>query len=196
MNPDAYTSELQPMLLKARSVRGHKLRFRDALPADAAFILRLRTDGEKSKYLSQTVASLERQTAWLEVYGRGSGQAYFVIENAVGRPVGTVRLYDPVGHSFCWGSWIKDDGAPPSFALESALLVYHYGRSLGFTASHFDVRVDNERVCAFHERLGARRVRSTALDHHYVMDAGAIDAALQAHARFLPEGVHIEAAGD
>lgn len=182
-----------PAIHRVRRVIGHKLVFRDATPQDAAFILGLRTDADKSRFLSATPPSLEQQTDWLHRYQTGSGQAYFVIENRQGHPVGTVRLYDAQGRSFCWGSWIKAEGAPPGFAMESALMVYHYGQSLGFEASHFDVRIGNERVCAFHERLGAKRVRSSTLDHFYVMDQAAIRCALATHARFLPDGVTVEA---
>ena len=90
-------------------------------------------------------------------------------------PIGTIRLYDPQGDSFCWGSWILAQGSPASAAMESALMVYAYAVDyLGFTAAHFDVRRGNERVWRFHERFGAVRVRETALDYWYRLDLPAI----------------------
>jgi RimJ/RimL family protein N-acetyltransferase len=192
--PTGTSGDAPPRLRKATRVVGHRLVFRDATPADAAFILRLRTDPAKNAHLSATAPSLEAQSAWLARYAQDDTQAYFVIENRDGRPVGTVRLYDARGASFCWGSWIKDDGAPLGFAMESALMVYTYALHLGFTAAHFDVRVDNEHVWAFHEKLGARRVATHGPDHFYEMDGETIRRLLATHARHLPAGIEVEPA--
>jgi len=118
-------------------------------------------------------------------------QAYFIIDFQ-GAPVGTVRLYDARGYSFCWGSWILADGRPQHAAMESALMVYAYALDhLGFTAAHFDVRKGNERVWQFHERFGARRVAATELDYLYTLDQAAISESRRRYARFLPDGVTV-----
>ena len=52
------------------------------------------------------------QEAWLERYAHRDNEAYFIIENSRRESLGTVRLYNSVGKSFCWGSWIIKDGAP------------------------------------------------------------------------------------
>lgn len=76
--------------------------FRNAVVDDAEFILSLRTDPDKAKYLSQTRNNLEQQRNWLENYSINEGQAYFIIEND-GEAIGTVRLYDAKGKSFAGG---------------------------------------------------------------------------------------------
>src|SRR5690606_12411597 len=144
-------------LRKAARVVGKTLAFRNAEVKDAAFILSLRTDAEKSRYLSAVSGELAEQEAWLERYAEADDQAYFIIEYQ-DEPIGTVRLYDPQGDSFCWGSWILHSSRPGQAAMESALMVYAYAIDhLGFTAAHFDVRKGNERVWQFHERFGAVR---------------------------------------
>lgn len=145
-------------LRKAARVVGKTLSFRDASLDDAAFILSLRTDTEKSRYLSAVSGELAEQQAWLERYALSDNQAYFIIGNQ-GAPIGTVRLYDPQGESICWGSWTLHSSRPSHAAMESALMVYAYAIDhLGFAAAHFDVRKGNERVWRFHERFGAKRV--------------------------------------
>lgn len=182
-----------PVIAKARRVHGRQLVLRNAGVADAAFILSLRTDADKSRHLSQVSGSLQDQVDWLGRYARSDDQAYFIIEARDGTPLGTVRLYDAQGESFCWGSWILKDGAPTGAALESALLVYRYAiDALGFRAAHFDVRIDNEGVWSFHERFGACRVRSTGIDHFYTLGLEAIQASLRRYARFLPEPIRVE----
>lgn len=166
---------------------------RDVTAADAAFILRLRTDERKSRYLSKTPAALNAQIRWLNEYAQVQDQAYFIIQDYAGEPVGTVRLYDPREDSFCWGSWILKDGAPQTAAIESALIVYAYAIDhLGFKRAHFDVRKGNESVWRFHERFGAKRVGETDQDYLYEIDSIAIDSARRRYHKFLPQSITIE----
>lgn len=187
-----YRPAATPRYLKPRRISGHKLRFRDAVPADAAFILGLRTDPVKSRHLSATANDLAKQQAWLEAYARDASQVYFIMEDAQGTPVGTVRLYDARGDSFCWGSWIIKEGMPGNYAIESALMVYRYALSLGFTRAHFEVRKDNASVWRFHERFGAARTGETEQEFLYTISGDAIAASLKKYARYLPEGIRVE----
>lgn len=171
---------------------GKTLAFRDARIDDAAFILSLRTDVEKSRYLSAVSGELAEQQAWLDRYAQADDQAYFIIEFQ-DAPIGAVRLYDPQGDSFCWGSWILAPGSPAFAAMESALMVYAYAVDhLGFTAAHFDVRKGNERVWRFHERFGAQRVAETEHDFFYRLDRESIAASRQRYRRFLAGSVSVE----
>ncbi len=178
-------------LRKAARVVGKTLTFRNAGVQDAAFILSLRTDAKKSRYLSAVSGELAEQEGWLERYATADDQAYFIIEFQ-DEPIGTVRLYDPQGVSFCWGSWILKDGRPSHAAMESALMVYAYAVDyLGFKAAHFDVRKGNERVWQFHERFGARRTAETKLDYFYILDNEAIAASRERYRRFLEGSVAV-----
>jgi len=179
-------------LLKAAFVVGKTLSFRNATVFDAAFILSLRTDVEKSRYLSAVSGDLEEQQTWLESYAHAQDQAYFIIEFN-NTQIGTVRLYDPQGESFCWGSWILHSSRPSHAALESALMVYAYAVDhLGFTSAHFDVRKGNERVWQFHERFGAHRISESSLDFFYRIDGQAIADTRERYKRFLDHPVEVE----
>jgi RimJ/RimL family protein N-acetyltransferase len=181
-----------PRLGKARRVQGKTLVFRDAAVDDAGFILGLRTDELKSRHLSRTSGALADQQAWLAGYGQRDGEVYFVIESLAGEKLGTVRLYDAQGDSFCWGSWILSDAAPSSAAIESALMVYAYALdTLGFTNAHFQVNLANERVCAFHERFGAQRVSQDDVEIEYTLANAAIREAMKRYARFLPDPLKV-----
>jgi RimJ/RimL family protein N-acetyltransferase len=183
-------TSLHPKLLKAKKVIGNKLAFRDITIGDASFILGLRTDEYKSRYLNSTVNDLERQKKWLDDYAKSEDQAYFIIESLSGRLMGAVRLYDPRGKSFCWGSWILIQGAPQAAAIESALMVYSYALDhLGFSGSHFDVRKGNERVWRFHERFGARRVGESEIDYFYEINTEEIRVARAKYKKYLPENI-------
>jgi len=176
---------------KAKEVIGKTLVFRDASEDDAEFIYSLRVDPEKSKYLSKVSQELSDQRAWLKNYENRDDQAYFIIEFER-KSIGTIRLYDQKDNSFCWGSWILINSRPSHAAMESALMVYSYAfTDLGFTASHFDVRKENEKVWQFHERFGAKRESESDLDFFYSLNETAIREALDKYSRFLPNPVTV-----
>jgi len=177
---------------KACKVIGKTLVFRDVEIGDADFILSLRCDPRKSRYISRTDCDTHKQIKWIEEYGRRIDEAYFVIESKTGDSLGTVRIYDPVGMSFSWGSWMLKCGSPRHAAIESALMVYDYAINyLGFEESHFDVRKGNERVWKFHERFGAVRTGETDLDFFYKISVAEIEASIEKYERYLPGGVEV-----
>jgi RimJ/RimL family protein N-acetyltransferase len=179
------------MIKKSHQVIGKTLAFRNACREDAAFILGLRNDPVKSRYLSSTSAQLQDQYSWLETYEKTTDQAYFIIDYK-DIPIGTVRLYDQRGKSFCWGSWILSDSRPTHAAMESALMVYSYATTdLGFSAAHFDVRKENEKVWKFHERFGALKVREENDDYYFSINLDAINSSLSKYAKFLSEPVTV-----
>ena len=179
-------------LLKAGKVIGNKVVFRNATTDDADFIVQLRTDPDKGKYLSHTSSDVALQVGWLEQYATDNTQVYFIIEDKHGERFGTVRLYDPRRDSFCWGSWILRDGRPSGFAMESALMVYRYALTLGFTWSRFDVRKGNATVWKFHERLGALRIAETDEEYFYQMSTETIYLTLKKYKEYLPKGIEVE----
>lgn len=163
---------------------------RDAGPDDAAFVLRLRADERNARHLSQVSGGLAKQQDWLHDYANRVDQAYFIIADDQGADLGTVRIYDAVGDSFCWGSWIISDAAPGFAAIESALMVYFYAiHELGFRRAHFQVQRGNERVRQFHLRFGAHCVAEDASQFHFALSTVAIETALLKYRRFLPNGI-------
>ncbi len=177
---------------KPEKVFGKNVIFRNANVDDAEFILNLRTDPIKGKYLSSTSTDLNLQIAWLEKYAMDDTQIYFIIENKSGERFGTVRIYDKREDSFCWGSWILRDGRPSGFAIESALMVYSFALALGFKNSHFDVRKNNESVWRFHERFGAIRVGENNEDYFYRISYSNIKKSIENYKKYLPNGVKID----
>lgn len=181
-----------PAFLKPQKITGHKLIMRNATVADASYIVALRTDEQKSRFISSTSADIKPQEQWLEKYALDDRQVYFIIQNMQGENIGTVRLYDQQADSFCWGSWIIQAGAASSSSIESALMVYHYGLALGFQSAHFDVRKGNESVWKFHERFGAIKTGESTEDFYYRIAASDISNSLGRYAKFLPTGIQID----
>ena len=183
-----------PVMKKAGQVAGANVLLRNASVDDAEFILALRLDPHKRRYLSPTSASLDDQISWLRHYETDATQAYFVVCDRNLERLGCVRMYDPFEASYCWGSWLMRDGVSPVIALESVLLVYAYGRHLGFRFARFAVRKDNVRVWRFHERtFSADRVRETDLDYHFVLIEEKIEASLRKFSRLITHPLAVSA---
>ena len=108
-------------------------------------------------FLHKTEYNLENQVAYIKRYFELSDEWYFIIENKKGERIGTYRIYDVQGDSFCIGSWLMIDGVSPAESFESDWLLRMYGFDvLGFKKIHFEVRKGNKKVIAYHKMLGAR----------------------------------------
>ena len=178
---------------KADSITGKTLVLRNASTSDANFVHGLRIDEEKSRHLSKVTDNVDAQVRWLENYASKTGEAYFIIEGLDKTALGTVRIYDAQGDSFCWGSWILSKGAPASAAIESALIVYAYALDhLGFKNSHFQVHKENESVWRFHERFGAIRHFEDDIQFHYTLAHKDILASVTRYRRFLNNGISVQ----
>jgi len=160
---------------------------------DAEFIVRLRSDESKGKYLSASDNYLAAQRAWITEYKErelAGSEYYFVIQGVDGECLGVVRLYDFQGDSFCWGSWIMKPGAPSYAAIESALTVYEIAfGELHFKQSHFDVRKKNEKVVGFHKRFGAEVVNEDADNWYFVITEENYASAKLRYSKFWMRGV-------
>ncbi len=183
-------------ILKSSFIIGRTIQFRNVSVDDAEFIYKLRSNNKKNKYLSNIPKGIENQISWIKNYEKSIGQAYFIIEEKnLKNRIGTVRIYDAIHHprpSFCWGSWILSSDAHSTAAIESALLVYEYGFGyLGFCESHFDVRVKNESVWKFHERMGAERVSETETDIYYKIILEKYNISKNKYNKYLPDGIKV-----
>lgn len=170
-------------------VDGRKTRLRLVELEDADFLLALRMDPEKNSYLSAVENDLGKQIEWLHDYKKREKQGaeyYFIIEDLEGTPFGSLRLYDFIGVSFCWGSWILNDDRPSYMAVESALMVYeHAFYTLNFNNCHFDVRKENTKVIAFHERFGAKVTSEDDLNFYFNYSKADYESIRPRYMRFL-----------
>lgn len=168
-------------------VRGKSIFFREVGIDDADFIVALRTDPAKNKFISTTSSDVEEQKRFIGRYRESESDFYFVICDWQSREVGTIRLYDVRSESFCWGSWILVTDAPATAALESALLMYEFAFfALHYKRSHFDVRKENTRVVEFHKRLGASVVSENELNLYFTFERDAYILIREKYKRFLP----------
>ena len=155
-------------------ITGKTIALRTAEITDAEFILELRTQSDKTQFLSQVENDLAKQQAWLKAYKHkelNGEEYYFVIETHAGQKLGLVRVYDLQLDSFCWGSWLIKDGAPFMASLESMVMVYEFGFGyLNKAVARIDVRAENKKVISTHKNFGAKILSITALDYFFEME--------------------------
>lgn len=144
---------------------GKYVTLREVAVDDAEFILSLRCDERKTQYLHRTEYNLEKQVEYIKKYFAIPDEWYFIIMNKENERIGTYRIYDVQGDSFCIGSWLLVDGVNAAESFESDYILRMYGFDvLGFKRIHFDVRKGNRKVIAYHKMVGARIVCETDID--------------------------------
>jgi hypothetical protein len=165
------------------------IQFRLVDISDAEFILSLRTDPTKNKFISSVENDLEAQRQWLIDYKqreRNSKEYYFIIESLDQEKLGTIRIYDLKGDSFCWGSWILKQDAPAYAAIEAVLSIYEIGLyRLGFAQSHTDVRKGNQAVISFLTDFGAVITHEDDNDYYFRMTQQKYEQTKKKYRRFL-----------
>ena len=73
------------------------------------------------------------------------------------------------------------------FALESVLLVYAYGKYLGFNQARIEVRKLNVHVWRFHERLfSANLLNEDEENRNYILKKENIDEVLEKYRNLIP----------
>lgn len=203
-------------IFKTLPLVGNNIIMRLAEVSDAEFILEMRLDSKKNRYISKVENDLEKQILWLKEYKKREDKCkefYFIIESKnanltqkgeifntntdskkvmnfeTREKLGLVRIYDFKLDSFCWGSWIIKDSAPKLAAIESAMQVYIFAfEILGFKNSHFDVRNDNISVINFHKRLfNATITHTDSLNTYFTYSYADFLESKKKYARFLPK---------
>lgn len=166
---------------------GKSIVFREIQVSDAEFVLGLRLDLKKNQFISSVPNDIEKQRNFICDYLNDNSSYYFIICNKINFvPVGTIRIYDIQGDSFCWGSWILSQDASKFSAIESALLIYDFAfLALHYKKSHFDVRKNNTNVVEFHKRFGAEIVEEDEENYYFQYDLNSYLLARKKYQRYL-----------
>lgn len=124
---------------------------------DAQFIVELRSDSDRAKYLNPTSVDVEKQKKWILDYFERKNDYYFkVTNNFTGKNEGLISVYDIEKEEGEVGRWIlfKDSLA----ATESMLLIYKFAfNHLNLRKTFTRTLTENEKVVSFHDSIGANR---------------------------------------
>lgn len=146
-------------------ILGKNIDLRAVQISDAEFILSLRLDAELNKHLSHVDDDINKQRDWIIECSYKKDEWYFIVQDKTAKPVGTIRIYNIQGDTFCWGSWIIIPPARKYASFESAYLLYKFAfENLKFDKSEFDIRKENIITINFHKKFGATYVGESDID--------------------------------
>jgi hypothetical protein len=165
------------------------LTFRLVEESDAQFILSLRTNKERARYLSATDDNLQKQTEWIKAYKQREAERkeyYVLFEDDNRQPLGVFRLYDITDENFTSGSWLIKPGCDEFVGLKSDLFIGFFANEiLKLGDCFFDVRKDNKKVLRYH-KMYAKVIDEDELNVYFVMDR----AAYEKKSNFLTSIIH------
>ena len=137
--------------------------------ADAAFIVKLRTDPSLAKFLHATDNDVEKQKEWIRNYKKRekNGLDYYFIHSFNGEDFSVNRIYDITEVQGTSGSWICKPGTEADKMVASMLIERDIlFELLDMSLDHFDVRRGNKKVWKFHQQMGASIVGEDELNFY------------------------------
>jgi RimJ/RimL family protein N-acetyltransferase len=137
-------------------IRGFAFGLRPITLEDAEFIVQLRSDPERTRFLHPVPLAVEAQRAYLKQYFDRENDYYFVIEcHRDNSREGLVGIYDVDLQERAgeWGRWILRPGSLA--AVESALRIYEAAfEHLHLEQIYSHTFLDNRSVVSFHDHCG------------------------------------------
>jgi hypothetical protein len=111
---------------------------------DAAFIVKLRTDPIKSRYIGSTDGSVENQKEWIRQYKERehNGTDYYLIFYYGAKPAGVARIYGIEDNHFIHGSWVFANNVPPFCSLAAAIIA----REIAYDTLGLEEEIDTSGI--------------------------------------------------
>lgn len=156
-------------LPKNAILEGKYVNFREVSIDDAEFILELRCNEKKSRFIHKTEYNLEKQINYIKRYLTLDNEWYFIVENKNHEPIGTNSIYphpiadehwkDPnnpnIGREGL-GRWLAKDGLSPLQTIESDyLIIAIFFDVFKFPFAPLIIHKDNKHVLNYHLNWGA-----------------------------------------
>lgn len=167
-----------------KPIEGKYVNLREAEIEDSEFILSLRTDPKKSRFINKTDSDLQKQIEYMKRYKTFSDEWYFIIENKKNESIGTQRIYPYPKIADCWinsenpsngiygpGSWLLKDGISPMESIESDYLVKKFFfKTLCLPIHPMMIHESNKTVLSFHQRWGAKIFGYDVASKHHLLN--------------------------
>ena len=156
---------------QVQRISGSNMMLVAADASHAEFILSLRQEERKKRFLSGSSENLAEQIAWMNQRQMLDNDAYFIIYEIQqpSQPLGTIRLHDVIDekNSISVGSWVMRDGVQPKKTLEALSLAIEYIIRSGYSICHFEVHKASLSALRLYTKLGTQIVGET--EHAYLL---------------------------
>lgn len=118
---------------------------------DAEYIVQLRTNPTKNRYIHSTLNDVKAQKEWIRLYKQreAEGKEYYFIFSYQDENVGVARIYEIEDDSFTSGSWLAS-----SNMVGIGVLCDIISREIAFdlypdSLNYFDIRKGNKSVIRY-----------------------------------------------
>lgn len=148
------------------------LAFRLVDVGDAEYILSLRTDKRRARFIHETENDLAKQIEWIRSYKQREreGREYYFIYYLNDKPVGVNRVYNIYEYYGTIGSWICNPDNEPDTSFKTNILLYDLiFEYLKLDITLFDVRKANKHVWKVHKMFGAEQVGESEIDYYFTL---------------------------
>lgn len=135
---------------------------------DADFIVKLRTDAKRSRFIHKTDNDVSKQVEWIRNYKQreAEGLEYYFIYDINGKPFGVYRIYDMHDDHCTEGSWVCLPLEDSSKTIASALIIRDIiFEDFQFDYDLFNVSVGNNKVKKFHKISGATIIEENPVEY-------------------------------
>jgi hypothetical protein len=142
---------------------------------DADFILKLRTDKSKSKYISSTTNDVEEQKKWIRSYKereKAGLEYYFIAYDENKEAFATYRIYNKTDQMIEIGSFItKQNYQNPINAIKLDVLIKEYVfETLNYDKFNFEVRKMNSTVVKYQKQFKPLLIREDEMNYYFIQN--------------------------
>lgn len=141
---------------------------------DAEFIIALRTDGMRSRFISTTSSDIELQKEWIRNYKikeKNKTEFYFIAIDENNEKFATYRLYN-IEDDICEiGSWVsKPDYTNINNSIKVDIIMKEFAfHSLGYHKVRFEINKNNSSVIRYHKLFAPEVVKETEENFYFVL---------------------------
>jgi RimJ/RimL family protein N-acetyltransferase len=142
---------------------------------DAEFIVDIRTDINKSKFISSTDSNIEKQKQWIRNYKKRetiNKEFYFIAIDENDEKFATYRLYNISNDSIEVGSFVSK----PFYKIAlnvikvDVILKSYVFETLGYDSLNFEVRKNNKTVINYHNKFKPDLINEDDLNYYYKLE--------------------------
>lgn len=157
------------------TINKYNIKLRLVEENDVAFILELRTDASKSRFISQTKFDVEKQKVWIQNYKErevSGDEFYFIASDANNVDFATYRIYNKKGNTIEIGSFISKPlyNNPINIIRLDIFIKEYVFTVLGFQKLNFEVRKDNKSVVNYHKKFEPIIINEDELNYYFILE--------------------------
>lgn len=157
------------------TINKFNIKLRLVQESDAEFIIDIRTDSIKSKFISSTNSDIEEQKKWIREYKnreKDEEEFYYIAIDENDEKFATYRLYNKNNDSIEVGSFVSKPFykiALNVIKVDIILKTYVF-EVLGYNTLNFEVRKKNKSVISYHNKFKPQLTKEDELNYYYKLE--------------------------